>query len=486
MKDFKSYLKFSAFALIFLIIAACSGSKADGSAKSALSAFLNGNDNVVAFGNADLKDILSKADYKNIPKLGKLLDGEMSTLEKIIDFDSPVYYALEGPFDKDGAPTSTYGFLEIKNKQALIDELTKRGFDVNEKGKMSYTEDGDFVFGFEDKIAVFVTKKGDFDGEKLIASAFKKSTGKTSGGTIDEILDQDGDVILGMNVESLYGTSNTDLSNLSKEQHEELEELTKGSFVQTVFKFENGAAIIESKNHFSSALKDKMFFKSANDAPVVEMLGSGSPRLGVSINLDMKKLTHFMEDYSPETLDKIAGSLGPAVQGGLMLAGKDGLAALFDGRLGLVMVGDPGANGSMIPDFNAFVGMTERGKDMAKMMGDMNFEFAKISPQNGGLSMSSNQQYAYKSSGNKLNLPDGCENFGKSSVSLFLNLDGLDMDDFDLEGEANLLRVVKYVTFDYDENGGALYIKAKKGQENVLKQAMDVLVEEFSSEIGSL
>jgi len=67
-----------------------------------------------------------------------------------------------------------------------------------------------------------------------------------------------------------------------------------------------------------------------------------------------------------------------------------------------------------------------------------------------------------------------------------LNLDGINMDDLDLEGEAKVLKVVKYITFEYNENGGRLYIKAKEGKENVLKQAMEVLIEEFSSEINKV
>ena len=140
----------------------------------------------------------------------------------------------------------------------------------------------------------------------------------------------------------------------------------------------------------------------------------------------------------------------------------------------------------MIPDFNAFVGMTKKGQDLATMAEDMDFGFGQLVLNDGGLSMSSNEKLSNAAKGKKLSLPGGCKDFGKSGISAFVNLDGLDMDEFDLEGEENILKIVKYITFDYDEKGGRLYIKAKKGQENVLKQAMDVLVKELSSEINNL
>ncbi|HIP32984.1 MAG TPA: hypothetical protein EYG86_09495 [Crocinitomicaceae bacterium] len=486
MNNIKNLLSIALVALLFASLTSCDSGDGTKNAKDALSSFLNENDNVVAFGNAQLKDILNKADYANIPKAGKLLGSEMSSLEKMIDFDTPVYYALEGPFEKGEGPASTYGFLQLKDNEAFVDELTKRGFDVVKKGDIQFTEDGDFALGFIEDIAIFVISNRDEDSEKMIADAFKKIKGEMSGGKVDEILDQEGDMILGMNVASLYNTSNTDLSKLSKVKQEELKEMVEDSYVQTVFKFEDGAGIIETKNFFSKTLESKMFFNSDNSAPLLAKLGSGTPRLGISINLDMKKMQSFMDDYSPETMDNLAKSMGPMVQGALMFSGKDGLASLFNGQLGAVMVGDVGDGEGMIPDFNAFVGMTKKGQDLASMMGEMDLGFGEFKTDKDGLSLRSGSDTKMNGASKGLNLPLGAENFGKSGVSFFVNLDGVDLDEFELEGGSNVLKVVKYITFDYDENGGRLYIKAKKGQENVLKQAMDVLIDEFASEISKM
>lgn len=486
MKNTYLTLKVIAVAFILGLIASCSGSSADQNTKDALSSFLNDNDAIVGFGNADLKAILNKSDYKNVPKIGKLLDGEMATLEKLIDFNAPVYYALEGPFDKDGSPAVTYAFLSVKSTDSLIAELTQRGFDVNEKKGMHYCSDGDVSIGVKGPLAIVVSKKGDYDSAKVLASAFKKTEGKVSGGKVDEILNVDGDIVLGMNVATLYNTSDTDLSKLSKEKQEELKTLVKDSYVQTVMKFEDGAAIIETKNFFSKELSDRMFFKSDNKAPIVAKLGQGTPRFGLSINLDLKKMQGLVTDFSPDAMDELGKAMGGPAQMALMMAGDDGFAGLFNGQFGVVMVGDPDMVEGAIPDFNVYLGLEKKGKSLGNMAKDMmSYGSTEIKLTDDGLSASTNPIYASAGSA-KLNLPEGCEDFGKSGISAFINLDGINLDDLDLEGEAKVLKVVKYITFEYNENGGRLYIKAKEGQENVLKQTMNVLIEEFSSEINKM
>ncbi|MGB0914805.1 MAG: hypothetical protein ACPGVI_01980, partial [Crocinitomicaceae bacterium] len=400
--------------------------------------------------------------------------------------DNKVYYALEGPFDKDGAPATTYAFLKVKSADSLISELTQRGFDVDEKGDMKYCSDGDVSIGVKGPLALVISKAGDYDSEKLLTKAFKKTEGSVSGGKIDEILDVDGDVVLGMNVESIYSTSETDLENLSDEKKEELKALVKDSYIQTVMKFDDGAAIIETKNFFSKALSDRMFFKTDNEAPIVAKLGQGTPRFGLSVNLDLKKMQNLVNDFSPDAMDELGKAMGGPAQFALMAAGDDGFAGLFDGQFGVVMVGEPDMVEGAIPDFNVFLGLEDRGKSLGSMAKDMmSYGSTEIKLNDEGLTASTNPVYASAGSAS-LNLPEGCEDFGKSGISAFFNLEGVDLEDWDLEGEAKVLKVVKYITFDYNENGGRLYIKAKEGQENVLKQTMEVIIDEFSSEINKV
>lgn len=482
MKNFNSIVKITSIAFLTIVLTAC-GSSNSGTAKDAISSFLGQNENIIAFGNADLKNVLSKADYKNIPKLGKLLGGEFATLEKVIDFDVPLYYAVEGPIDEGGNPFATYAFMTIKDNDKFIDELTTRGFDVNKSGDLSYSEDGDFVIGIKNKIAIVVVQNKEFDAEKLMLATFKKAESDLAGGKTDEILAQTGDLVLGMNVSSLYSTSNTELAKLSADKQKNLKELVKDSYIQTVVKFEDGAAIIETKNYFSDGLKAKMFFDTDGKAPVINKLGKGNARVGFSTNIDMKKLQALVDEYSPGTIDALASSLGGPAQFVLATAGSD-LSKLFSGEFGVVMIGDLGDNGSMIPAFNAFLGLEKQGMALGEMASGLVPNVAESKVDGDGFKVYSSTENASSKGG--LKIPAGCENFGKSGINAFINLDGVNFDDFDLEGEANVIRVIKYITFEYNNDGGRIYIKAKEGKENILKQAMKVMVKELESEINNI
>lgn len=482
MKNNRFLYKITSALFLTLLITSC-GSSNSGTAKDAISSFIGQNENIIAFGSTDLKSILTKGDYKNVPKLGKLLSTEFTTLEKVIDFSFPLYYAVEGPIDENGNPSSTYAFITLKDNEKFITELTTRGFDVNKKGELSYSEDGDFAIGIKNNLAIVVVQNKDYDAKKLMIATFKKAESDLSGGRTDEILAQTGDLVLGMNVASLYSTSNTELENLSSEKQKSLKEMIKDSYIQTVVKFEDGAAIIETKNFFSEKLKSKMFFISDNNAPVISKLGKGPTRFGFSTNIDMKKLQALVDEYSPEVISDLVASLGQEAQLAMMVTGSD-MSKVFTGKMGVVMLGNLGDNGSMIPNFNVFLGLEARGMSIGETVAGMIPNVAVSKVDKDGLKVYSSFDFSSENGG--LQLPTGCDNFGKAGINAFVNLDGVNFDDFDLEGEANVIRVVKYVTFEYSNEGGRLYIKAKEGKENILKQAMKVMVTELESEINNM
>ena len=484
MKKNKSLLSFIALLSLVFVFSACSSSNGVENPKDALSAFLNEEKDIVAFGNLNINDLLVKMDYTTIPKFGKIINGQVQDWEKIIDLKSPVYYAVQGPVSRDMDPKTTFAFFKIKDKKGVISKLSQDGFDFNEVDNISYTEDGEFTIGLTDKVGIIIFKNGEFDAKKLISDTFKKTKGTTSGGSVDDILENKGDLVLGMNVESLYSNSDVDFSSLSKGKQKELKELLEDAYIQTIFKFEDGAAIIETKNIFSTKLEDKLFFKADKKAPINSYLGKGIPRMGFSINLDMKKMNELMNEFSPEAISELAKSIGPQAQIALMFSGKDGLAAFLDGRIGAVLFSDLKDYDGQIPNINAFIGLTKKGKDLGEDFGseNMNYNGANFFFNEEGLMINSDPSLANTSLNNDLKLPEGCENFGQGALSFFVNLEGVNLDEVELEGEANVLRAVQYITFDYTNEGGVLYIKAKEGHENILKQAMDAMLKGYFDE----
>ena len=61
---------------------------------------------------------------------------------------------------------------------------------------------------------------------------------------------------------------------------------------------------------FSEALNSKMFFKKDASGTVVNKLGTGHPKFGISTNLDMKKLQSFIEEIAPDAMKDLGEQLG--------------------------------------------------------------------------------------------------------------------------------------------------------------------------------
>lgn len=476
------------FSLLVLsvLLFSCGGNKDERPIQEFLSAFMNHHETIVAFGKVNLNEILKKSEYKSIPKFGMILNKELDELGNSLNLETPVHFALEGPFAEDGTPATTYGFLEVKNSDSLVANLTRKGFDLNKEGEIHFFESGDVAFGIKKNLAIMITKKGDFDGKKFTIEAFKKVTDDVSGGKVDEILSTDGDLVVGVSMNNLYSTSNTDLNSLSKEKQAEVEKMVEDSYVMSMLHLNEGELVFETKNLFSEALASRMFFKEDNSAKLVSKLGTGEARIGLSTNIDMKKMQQFLDEFSPNTLKELASLIGAPAQIALMSGGDDALAGLLSGQIGAVMVGNPLESGAMEPDFNVYLGIEKNGYELAKTME----EFLKIGMAKVELSSSSLAAYSdpafLPQSGKKIKIPKGCENFGKNGINFFVNLDGIDTEEFMLEDEQRLIYLVKYVNFEMNNNGSKLIVKAKDGNQNIMKQVADMLIEDFSDRIAGM
>jgi hypothetical protein len=492
MKKINLLFRISVFAVLLGTFVSCSGSSpergGDKSAKDAMSAFMAENDDIVAFGSTNLIDILNKLDYKSVPKLGKLLGTEVPVLEKLIDLASPMYYAVEGPLKKeDGTPDATYFFIQLKDADGLVDKLTENGFDFDEdkSANIRTAMDGDVGIGIQGKLGVIVAKSKKYEADELMAEVFEKITGEASGGKVDEILSAKGDIVIGMNLEAIYSSANSEFKELSKEDRKRIKSMVDDSYFQTVMKFEAGAGIIETKHYFSKKMQEMMFFKTDRKATILSKLGSGSPRYGFAVNLDMKKMANFLDKYAPGSVEEMAGLMGPEAQLGLMAAQGD-LGVLTNGQLGILVFMDTELD-DLEPQFSGYVGLGDVGKTIGKtalesfsfLMPDLN-----ASIDNDGFSAYTDESNA--PSVGTLSLPEGCENFGKSGVSAFFNLKGMDFDKLDLDESMNALRAVEYITADFDSDGGRIYIKAIDSKENILKQVRDVMIEDLVKKIEKL
>lgn len=467
-----------------LLVVSCGNKGGEREMDEYLSAFLNENKTVFLFGKADVNTLLEKVEYKSIPKYGAVIESVKKSFSTLIKEDSPMCYAIEGPMTPQG-PKAFYGFIDVTNPEELVKKLTKEGYDFDKEGDLSYTEFGDLCLGIQKDLAIIISTNEKHVAKDALKGAFDKCYGDLSEGTVSEIIDQEGDFVVGMNMAALYDATTTK-AQVDPKTVEKIKEMVEGSYIDATVNFENGEAKIVSKNYFSDLLKSKMYLKTDESAALLKKLGHGAPQIGFAMNLDMDKLQSFIDEYSPELLTQLGDQLGGPAQMALMMGGDKALSGLFTGQFGFVMLGNKDAQGGNIPSFNAYLGLGEKGKPLA--------ETAKSFLSNGtmqaviskdGIACYSSAMYA-PSNGQKLSLPSGCENFGKKSVTGFVNFEDMDLSTFDMDESGKFLKTLKYVWIEADENGTTLFIKAKSNKSNILKESLDFFIKEFADEIGGM
>lgn len=476
------------FSIFFL--AACSNSEVKRDMNEYLSAYLNDHTEVVAFGKANINTILEKADYASIDMLNMVLGSEIERYQTFIDVKGSIYYAAHGPLKQDGSPEKIVLFIRVTDQEALKSHLqSEMSFDLNEADGFEYASSGDMVLGFRQHLAVIIIQPNNKNEVESLKDAFTRADGKVSTGTLAKLVNsKDGDIQMGVSLANLYGTASGDLKNAPKSKQQQLKKMLQDAFVKTTVRFENGQAVIELKNLFSKELESKMFLAGNSSAPILQELGAGTPRLGFSLNMDVKKMEALANDLSPKAIDKGLGMQYLIIK---MATGSRELNDVWDGKVGMVMFGEPDVSGAFTPEVNAFIGVRPKGREALANFVEMSGGLTQIpgvppfTVQDKGISIMSKPVNGTE----KLKLPKGAENFGKSGINFFLNLEGLNPDDvaemFDMEELKIVLKVAKFISFEYNNGGGKLVITAKDGKENVLKQALTEAMKELSGKMKS-
>lgn len=463
-----------------LLMTACGGSGKSRSLIESVSSFLNGNETIIGFGSARMNDILEKTGYQQEAKIKAFLNEPLGQLKGSVNLDAPVYFAIEGPI-VDGNPTATYLFIEVKSADSLKANLTKNGFEVKKGGDFEYAGEGDMNIAFDEGIAIVLIKPNVSDAKTALTEVRKKTQGDVSTGYIADILSKKEDIVYGASLANLYGTSNTDLEDLSADKQKELRAMLQNSYIESGLKFENGAIVLETKNHFSEALKSKLFLNKDSGAKILSNLGNGKPRVGISLNIDTKKLQEFLDEYAPNALQDLSDDIGGPFAMAMMVANND-ISKLIDGRIGALVLGDAAqVVEGMTPDFNFYVGLSGQGKNFGQTIKDaISSDFQVVNLTDSGIAGFSSSAYA----GKGITLPEGAENFGKDAFNMFIDLSDVNLDEFQLEGGAKMVELVKYISVYYNNEGGKLIIKAKDGKENALKQLFNKALKAFEDEIA--
>ncbi|MFT5858444.1 MAG: hypothetical protein ACI865_000531 [Flavobacteriaceae bacterium] len=482
--------KITLIASIAFLLASCSEEPIENrELKEYFSSYLNDNEDVIAFGNAKITSILNKAQYDKVMMLKMIIGEQLSTFKGLIDLDGSVYYTANAPLNNDAAPEEIVMFIEVVDAEKLKKHLSaEMSYDINEAKGFSYTADGDMSLGIRGNLVIILIKPGVYNEEEELAAAFEKVDGKESKGDIADLLKvDDGDFVSAVNVGNFVLNSESHMGDLSTTKKAELKKLFTGAFVNTSVKFEDGRAVIETTNHFSKELKSKMFFESDPSAAVLSDLGGGSPIAGFCMNIDLDKMETFMNDLHPQALNKLGGMNYVGLK---FIAGTNNLGDMISGKAGMLFFDEPG-NGDFPILMNSYVGLESKGE---KVIDNIVENFGEFIPRgipdysikNGGVTISGNKSDASKG----LTIPAMAKGFGEAGMSFFVNLENLTEEKLtELAGSSKygpILKVAKFISFEYNNEGGKLIITAKDGKSNILKQSLEAGMENISELVGGV
>ncbi|MDR0803415.1 hypothetical protein [Fluviicola sp.] len=494
MKKYNKALIFSISAFSgILLFSSCSSSSKEYDAAEATSALIRRNESIVVFGHVGAMNILDNTGYKHIPKINTILGSVLSNWKKGLQIDQPIYYAMEAPFGHGATPETLYALINIKNRDSLASIISEMGYDLEKDGDISFHQEDEVTFGIRNKLFIIISKSGNYDGKAKIKEAFTFTEGDLSKGTANDIVEQSGDIVSGIDIARLLYTSNIELAKLPANKLEELQDLADNAYIKTVANFKNGEAVIESTNIFSEELKDKLFFKDKNGSTLVSKLGGGTPWMGIAMNLDLRKGEDFLSTYLPNAKQQLMSRLPNEAKFALLALGENPFSKLFSGQAGAIFNGNPKSALGMELEYNSFLGLGPKGDILQKMVDEQFGTFGTKQGDTytmGTLHIKSNKQGISVSSGKenigKLILPSYVKNFGEDSFSLFIAFEKMDVKSMELEDEAKVIEILQYITINANRDGTRIVIAAKNKQVNILKQATDFYAKQIMGKINSI
>jgi hypothetical protein len=463
------------FLSIFLLLVGCGGSK-NKTVEESFTSFVQSNSKVVGFGSVKVKEILTKADYTKIPKFGALIANQLTAFSGSINIDKPLYFAAEGPFDKDGIPATLYVFAESKNQDSVSKKMKSLGYEMiaDEENKFSYYQDKEMSISVKESLIIGVFKPATKDFKSILAASYKLAENEIKEDKVKEMIQSKEDIVAGINLESLYATSNTDLEKLPKEKKDLLKGMMKSSYILNTVNFNPGEMVIKTQNYFSEELKKRIPLKQEIATNAIQNLGTGEPRLGLLFNLDFVKLNSLLKELMLE--EEVKGMTREFSNEELSFGELFG--DILNGQLGAVVYEESMAEGGLTPQTNVFVGLGKQGKD----------GFDKL--QIPGLDLIQRDIFdshaifytseAFKPTDEPIKVAQGCENFGTKPISGFIHLNGIPVEDFDAEGAYKFIEKIDYVYFEYGVDGGVLKLQAIDQKTNILKQSVDQALAQLS------
>lgn len=499
MKDSIYYL-----ILLFSVIGLYSCDKQeDRSVKDAALSLVTNQEDIVNYGYVDVSKIIDKGELEKVDVLGPVIKNNLNGMKSAINIDDRLYFALSGPYDKDGKPSKVIGLAKIVNKDSVQTFFSEMGFMFEEEENKLVYYDMSTAIGIDDNFVVFVTADFQGDPKGTLMEAFKNINDKDKDGKIADILNEDTDILMAANLSNLYATSNTSLQNLPKEQKKEIAEMVKGSHISAQIHFNPGNLTLDiNTSRVSQTMKDAYFFKSTGAEKAASSIGPGKPILGMATALDIAKMEKFINRFSPGAAKEVYGSLGI---GGFFLQamGSEGIASLVNGDIGMNLTGIDAEEMMYggLPVFNAYVGLGSNGDNLKDLihtyseegtfedLGDGYYRMnsAILHAKNDALILHSNDSLKERFIVSPVEKRIGMENFGNKPLFIYADFKQVEAMELPLSKQAKMfVELTEYGTVEGDNEGISIKLNMKNSTDNALKQAVEKAVDQFANQISNI
>lgn len=499
------FMKSISFSLLFLlfIMQSCNDKQAS-EVKNSFNSFIAQNSEAVSYGKVSLGDLLEKSDLESLPSFGEIIKKQFNSLKVSIGVDQPIYFALDGPLNREGMPKRSYFFFQINNKDSVEAMFSEMGYFFEEEGNIFYAEEETMALGFNEDMAIMMTGTYDDNLKELIYSAFKEASNKEINERIANVLDLKGDILIASHIENLYNTGNTDLNSLPEDQQKLLKEMAANAHYATTIDFRNGEISIDGSAYFDEALSKAMVFKDMKGFDPLAEMNVERPLMAFYANIDVPKMELLMEKFYPDPVKQLYKSMGTT---GLILKGLggEGVNALVNGQMAFAFANAPvdfnfndeqlppgmtfyagvgGASGSII---DVLVDFADAG-DIERVDQGV-FRYNGMEAKLSGKSLivkSLNKENSPKIMG-RTELPEGCEGFGVKPMAFYLDLKALFATDLEIRSNdlKSITDLLDFVYMEADNEGSSIKIILKDPSKNVLKAVVDALRGDLEEIISS-
>lgn len=477
--------------------------KEDRSIKDAAVSLVSNQDDIVNYGFIDVKKLVEKGELEKVDVIGQVVMNNLNEIKSAIRIEDKLFYALAGPYDRNGMPSKVIGMAKVVSKDSVLAFFAEMGFMFEEEKGKSVYHDMSTAIGVDEQFVVFVT--ADFDGDPKLAllDAFKYMNKKEHDDKVAQVLNEETELLLATNLKNLYATSNTSLGQLPEVQQKEIEEMVEDSHVSMKLDFNPGnIAMHVNTSRVSESMKNAFFFKENGAEKAAAAIGPGQPIFGMAAALDIAKMEQFINQFSPGAAKEMYRSLGI---GGFFIQamGSKGIASLVNGDLGVNLTGiDPEEMMyGGVPAFNAYVGLGSNGQNIKDLIhtyaeegtiedledGYYRMNSAILLAKEDAFVLHSNDSTRENFSEQPIERRSGMDNFGNKPLFIFADFKQVNEMGLPVPREVQMfVELTDYGTIEGDHEGVTLKLIMKNSADNALKQVVQKAVDGFAKQISNI